>query len=94
MYFIDDKHCDYQLFSKNLFKISTLDISTLYDTYYLEAGAKTKISGVEKMLFENDAGEILMQDEMDAMSPWELDEFRIHFYEKRNGYIDIFTKYP
>jgi hypothetical protein len=36
----------------------------------------------EKMLFEDDDGKILMSDEVDELSPWEIEERKLHLYEK------------
>lgn len=35
------------------------------------------------MLFEDENGLILMPDEVDELSPWEIDERKLHVYEEK-----------
>jgi len=37
------------------------------------------------MLFVDDAGKILMSEEVDELSPWEIDDRKLHIYEGYEG---------
>jgi len=34
------------------------------------------------MLFEDDEGRLLTSDEVDELSPWEIDDLDLHVYEE------------
>ena len=40
------------------------------------------------MLFEDDEGRLLMPEEVDELSPWEIDERRLHIYEERSENVE------
>lgn len=35
------------------------------------------------MLFEDECGKILMPDEVDELSPWEIEELKLHVCEEK-----------
>jgi hypothetical protein len=39
---------------------------------------------VEKMLFEDDKGKILMSDEVNELSNWEIDYRKLHVFEEES----------
>lgn len=45
----------------------------------MEKSIKTK--GVVKVLYEDKHGRLLMPEEVDELSPWEIEEMRIHISE-------------
>jgi hypothetical protein len=43
-----------------------------------------KRRGDEKMLFEDDDGNIMLPEEVDMLSPWEIEEHNLHICDEED----------
>jgi len=44
------------------------------------------------MLFEDEEGRLLMSDEVDELSPWEIEERKIHLFDDKERHLEKFPE--